>query len=107
MKSPSFLLVVLLSALITVSLRALPFLLFGGNRKMPEWLTRLGRSLPPAIMAVLIIYCLRGAMSNPQNAAPAAVAVLIVVGSYAWKHQTFLSIFLGTAAYMAMLRILF
>ena len=49
---------ILVSALCTLALRALPFLCFGKNRPVPPWLTRLGQALPPAIMAVLVIYCL-------------------------------------------------
>ena len=59
-----FLLAVSVSAAISFLLRALPFLLFHGDRKMPEWLARLGSVLPSAIMAVLIVYCLRGAKSD-------------------------------------------
>ena len=49
-------LAIFIPALITFSLRALPFLLFSGDRKMPDWLSRLGAVLPSAIMAVLIVY---------------------------------------------------
>ena len=34
------------------------------NRNMPDWLHQLGMILPSAIMAVLIVYCLRGAKSD-------------------------------------------
>ena len=44
------------SALCTFFLRALPFLAFRGTQKMPDWLDRLGKTLPAAIMAVLIVY---------------------------------------------------
>ena len=37
-----------------------PFLLFGGKRQLPELIRYLGTVLPPAIMAVLIVYCLKG-----------------------------------------------
>lgn len=33
------------------------------------------------------------------------IAVVIVAASYKWKHNTFLSILLGTVAYMVMIRI--
>ena len=32
---------------------------FSRKRKMPVWLEQLGKALPPLIMAVLIVYCLR------------------------------------------------
>ena len=57
-------LAIFIPALITFSLRALPFLLFSGDRKMPDWLSRLGAVLPSAITAVLIVYCLKGVKSD-------------------------------------------
>ena len=59
MKIEFFFLVVAVSAGITFFLRALPFLAFRGERKMPEKLIYLGKILPLAIMAVLIVYCLK------------------------------------------------
>ena len=45
-------------AVVTWALRAFPFLLFG-NRPLPKVIRYLGKALPPAIMTVLVIYCLR------------------------------------------------
>ena len=99
------LLAIVMSALITFGLRALPFVLFRGGRSMPEWMQRLGQILPSAIMAVLIVYCLKGAKSNPiRIGIPGIIAVAVVVASYKRKHNTFISIIVGTAAYMIMLR---
>ena len=101
------LLAVLVSALITFGLRALPFLLFHGERKMPEWLNRLGVILPSAIMAVLIVYCLRSVKSDfVGNGIPGLIAVLVVAAGYKWKHSTFISIVAGTAVYMVLIRII-
>lgn len=98
---------VFVSALITFGLRALPFLLFHGKRKMPEWLSRLEAILPSAIMAVLIVYCLRSVKSDfVGNGILGLIAVLVVAASYKWKHSTFISIVAGTAVYMVMIRIL-
>ena len=100
-------LAIFIAAVVTFLLRALPFLLFSGNRKMPDWLSRLGAVLPSAIMAVLIVYCLKGVKSDMiGTGVPSAIAVLVVALSYKWKHNTFLSILFGTAVYMLLLRIL-
>ena len=45
-------------ALITFALRSAPFLLFG-SRPLPDVMHYLSRYLPPAIMTVLVLYCLR------------------------------------------------
>ena len=95
------------SAVITFGLRALPFVLFRGRRSMPDWMKRLGQILPSAIMAVLIVYCLRGAKSNLFGTGiPGIAAVLVVAVSYKWKHNTFISIIAGTAVYLVMLRMM-
>ena len=41
---------IVISAVITFSLRALPFVIFNGNRKMPKWLESIEKSLPDMIM---------------------------------------------------------
>ena len=79
---------VLVSAACTLFMRALPFLFFRGNKPLPAWLERLGKVLPSAIMAVLVVYCLA-----------------VVALSYRWKHNTLLSILLGTVAVMITMRL--
>lgn len=98
---------ILVSALCTFSLRALPFAAFCGSRKMPVWLENLGQILPSAIMAVLIVYCLKDVATNIHDLLlPKLAAVLLVIGSYKWKHNTLLSIVSGTAVYMLLLRLI-
>lgn len=101
-----FVLAVAISALCTLAMRALPFLFWGRERPMPAWLARLGQALPSAIMAVLVVYCLKGAVAEPLRAGvPQCIGVAVVAASYLWKHKTFPSIALGTAAYMLALRV--
>ena len=97
---------VLVSAACTLFMRALPFLFFRGNKPLPAWLERLGKVLPSAIMAVLVVYCLKDAVLAPrENALPHAVGVAVVALSYRWKHNTLLSILLGTVAVMITMRL--
>ena len=98
---------ILVSVACTLSLRALPFLIFTKNRPMPDWLKRLGQRLPMAIMAVLVVYCLKDAFANPvKTGIPQGIGVLVVAASYKWKKNTLLSIFLGTAAVMLAMRLI-
>ena len=98
---------VLVSAACTLFMRALPFLFFQGNKPLPAWLERLGKVLPSAIMAVLVVYCLKDAVLAPrEKALPQALGVAVAAASYKWKHSTLLSILLGTATVMLLLRIL-
>lgn len=101
------LLAILLAAVITFALRALPFLIFYGERKMPEFLVKLRAVLPAAIMAVLIVYCLKDiAVDWRANALSKILAVLTVGISYKWKHNTLISIAAGTAVYMILIRMI-
>ena len=92
---------IFVSAVITFSLRALPFVAFRGGRQMPEKLIYLGKILPSAIMAVLIVYCLKDAIRDVRGVGSAQfVAVIVVAVSYKWKHNTLVSIALGTVCNM-------
>ena len=46
-------------AVVTFLTRALPFLLFGRDNRAPRVVLYLGKYLPPAVIAMLIVYCLR------------------------------------------------
>ena len=74
---------------------------------MPLWLDKLGQVLPAAIMAVLIVYCLKDVGSDLRGTAlPKGIAVAVVAVSYKWEHNTLISIAAGTALYMVLLRVL-
>lgn len=98
--------IILMSGCITCALRALPFVIFKGEKTLPKQVQTLGRYLPSAIMAVLIIYCLKDIKTDfSTKGIWEMVAVIVVAVSYKWKHNTFLSILLGTLSYMILLRI--
>lgn len=100
-------LLILIAAVITFALRAVPFLLFRDTRRMPPLIKKIADLLPPAIMAVLVIYCLKGSLVHLEVESLAlAIAVLVVIGIHLWKRNTLLSIFTGTAVYMLCIRIL-
>lgn len=97
---------VAVSAAVTLALRALPFAIFGGERTMPAWLEELGGKLPSAIMAVLVVYCLKAATTDfAATGVKQLVAAAVVAVSYKLRHSTFLSIVLGTGVYMLLLRL--
>ena len=52
---------ILVVAAVTQVTRWLPFWLFAG-RDLPPWVIRLGKALPPAVMASLVVYCLSRAL---------------------------------------------
>ena len=95
-------------ALVTFLTRALPFLLFDRGEKIPSLVLYLGRVLPPAIIAMLIVYCLRGvSFSTPGGWIPQLLCAAVVVVLHLWKHNNLLSIFGGTVLYMALVQTVF
>lgn len=99
-------LIVLVCAGVTLLLRALPFACFGGKGGVPRWVASLGSMLPPAIMAALVVYCLKsvpfGTMGDGARQLAAAAAV---VALHLAKRNTLLSIAGGTAVYMILIRL--
>ena len=100
--------VLVVVALVTLATRALPFLLFRGNRTKLKFILYLGKVLPPAMMGMLVIYCLKAVTPQaypfglPEIISIAAVAVL-----QAWKSHTLLSIGGGTILYMVLVQVVF
>ena len=95
-------------ALCTQVTRWLPFLLFGGKKELPKLVRYLGVVLPAAIMAVLVVYCLKGItpLAYPYGL-PELLSVALVVVLHAWKGNTLLSIGAGTACYMVLVQAVF
>ena len=100
-------LVIAVIALVTALLRFLPFLVFNGRRPIPGVVRDLGKILPYAVMAMLVVYCLKG-MSFAAAAGwlPAAISVAAVAALHVWKRNTLLSIIGGTACYMLLIRLI-
>ncbi|BFK88825.1 branched-chain amino acid transporter AzlD [Pseudoflavonifractor gallinarum] len=107
-------------AVVTFLTRALPFLLFDRGDHPPKLVLYLGRVLPPAIIAMLIIYCLKGpllalrdgfphllALQTAGEWLPAFLSVLVVALLHLWKRNTLLSIFGGTVLYMVLIQAVF
>lgn len=91
-------------ALVTWVLRAAPFLLFG-NRPLPKAMEYLSRVLPPAIMTVLVIYCLRDTEPGQYPfGLPELVSCALVVILQAVRRNMYLSIVAGTVCYMLLIR---
>ncbi|MBE6014221.1 MAG: branched-chain amino acid transporter AzlD [Lachnospiraceae bacterium] len=98
--------VIAVIAIVTWALRAFPFLLFG-NRPLPKTIQYLGRVLPPAIMTVLVIYCLRSTniVEFPYGI-PELVACALIVILQIIRKNMYLSIIAGTACYMILIRVI-
>lgn len=101
-------LVIAVTALVTLFLRFVPFLLFGGKRETPAYISYLGRLLPYAVMAMLVVYCLRNiSFAAAPFGAPEFIACAVVVLLHWWKRSSILSILGGTVCYMLLVQLVF
>lgn len=99
---------ILVMALVTAALRFLPFMIFTKGRKVPEVVAYLGRVLPYAVMAMLVVYCLKGiSFVQMPFGLPELISVVLVVVLHVWKRNTLLSIIGGTACYMMLVQMVF
>ena len=100
-------LIVAVTAGVTILLRFLPFFVFG-EKKTPEFLDYLGKFLQYAIMAMLVVYCLKGvSFAAAASWLPAVISVTVVVVLHVWKRNTLISIVGGTICYMIMVQGIF
>lgn len=99
------LLIVLVTAGVTILLRFLPFLVF--KNKTPKAILYLGKVLPCAIMAMLVVFCLKGvSVLTYPFALPEFISMLAVVLLHKWRHNTLISIPVGTVIYMMLIRLI-
>lgn len=89
------------ATLATFATRAIPFLFFERHHKHPL-LLHIGRYLPVAVMALLVVvFLVRSAhWSSPAFGLDALIPCLLVIGVHHWKGNALISILTGTVAYM-------
>ena len=88
------LLSILVPAVLTFGLRALPFLLL--NK----------RELPMAIMATLVVYCLKSVPASAlQDNLILFAGVAVTAAVHIWKKSSILSITVGTVVYMVLVHL--
>lgn len=95
-------------AVCTLLTRALPFMVLGGRKEIPQVVRYLGKVLPPAIMAILVVYCLKNVhLFTGSRGIPEFLSVAVVAVLHLWKKNTLLSIGVGTILYMFFIQVLF
>lgn len=92
-----FAIFVLALTLGTFATRALPFVLFA--KKIPHFITYLGKVTPSASMGILLVYCYKDTSLStlPLNEILASLAVVIM---YLCIRIEFIAIALGTGLFM-------
>lgn len=109
MTSPMYLvLIIAVAARCNFFTRAFPFLLFSGGDKLPSSVEYLGKYLPPCVMMVLVVYCLKGmTFASLGGFLPEIIAVVLVVMLHLWKRNNLISIAGGTIIYMFLIQVVF
>ena len=101
-------LIVIVAALTTAATRFAPFLIFGGKRPTPRWVTELGKVLPFALIGMLVVYCLKDVevIQYPYGL-PELIACAVTAGLHFWKRNYLISIAVGTVLYMLLVQLVF
>ncbi len=93
-------------ALVTMLLRFLPFLLFRGNKKTPDFISYLGQVLPFAIIGMLVVFCLKNVdFKTGTYGLPEFISILVIVLIHLRKKNTMLSILCGTLCYVLIMNL--
>ena len=95
-------------AAVTAVLRFAPFFIFSGDQPVPEFINYLGRVLPYSIMAMLVVYCLKGiSLTKVPFGLPEIISVILVAALHIWRRNTLFSIICGTICYMLLIQFVF
>lgn len=93
-------------AAVTGLLRFLPFLIF--RERTPKYIAYLGNVLPPAIIGMLVVYCLKDVTFAAEPfGLPELLAAACVVGLQIRRRNSLISILAGTAVYMLLVQLVF
>ncbi len=91
----------------TMLTRFLPFAVFNSKRPTPKYIQYLGKVLPGAIFAMLVVYCLRNvSIVSGTHGIPELIAIALTIGLHLWKRKMLLSIACGTICYMLIVQVI-
>jgi len=92
----------------TMVTRFLPFLVFPPGKETPRYIKYLGNVLPPAVIGLLGIYCLKDVqVLSGSHGIPELAGILMVAFLHLWKRNMLLSIAGGTISYMLLVQLVF
>ncbi len=92
----------------TMATRFLPFLIFRSDKPTPKYIQYLGKMLPGAIFAMLVVYCLRKVnVTEFAWGLPELIAGAVTVALHLWQRKMLLSIAAGTVVYMLLVQLVF
>ncbi len=102
----NILLITVVVALATFATRVFPFLCFRSD-KPPAIILAIEKNLPPMILMLLVIYCLKDVeWTISPYGLPELFTIAVVTGLHLWKRNPMLSIFAGTGLYMLLMQLI-
>lgn len=102
----------LLTILIAISAvqlcRWIAFIAFPAHKPIPEYVQYLGKVLPPAVFALLVVYCYKNVnILSEHHGFAEFISGAITLGLHFWRRNMFLSIGIGTILYMFLVQKIF
>ena len=95
--------VVVVAALITYALRAIPFAILAPLQES-ELMRYLSGRMPVGVLVILTVYTIRDVdVLSLASIIPVAVGLLVTAGLHLWRDSMLLSIAGGTAAYVVLM----
>ena len=101
-------LIIAVAAIVTIIIRALPFIIFDRGGKLPSWVEYLGKVLPPALMSLLLVYCVSGVdFTVDSHGIPEIIGIAIAMALHLKWRNTLVSIGVSTAIYLVLVNLVF
>lgn len=101
-------LIIVVIALVTFFTRAIPFLVFSNYNETPKYIVYLGKVLPPAVIGMLIVYCVKNVrITKIPYGVPEFISIAVVALLHVWKRNNLISILGGTCLYMFLVQVVF
>ncbi|EDW2055175.1 AzlD domain-containing protein [Salmonella enterica subsp. enterica] len=99
MSNNSIVIIVLLCACITVSLRALPLIILA-NKRMPAFLTNWLSFIPSTIMISIVVVDIMSRINGGDDALQTITATIITGFIAILSRSLFMTVFIGIASYV-------
>ena len=100
--------IIILIAALTFGARVFPFAVFSRGGNPPGIITYIGNILPPAVMILLVVYCVKNVKPSVwPHGIPEAVSIAVVVLLYKLTKNNLAAMVGGTILYMALIQVVF
>jgi len=100
--------IIILIAALTFGARLFPFAVFSRGGKTPGIVTYIGNILPPAVMIMLVVYCIKDVRPLMwPHGIPEFVSIAAVVLLYKFTRNNLIAMVGGTILYMVLIQVVF